>query len=262
MEKIKGISDETIGIIRRKSACSLPDNPTDFGYTPDQIRAAFYKPITDDSNSVIGEVNRIVNEVNKVLETNDEKNNTSFTNKLDKSYNPKTLYAVSSSIEQEQIPYSTSPVADNIPMYSANGCLSVNTPTSGDHATPKSYVDSMVPKIVLSMDKGYVMTVGLTDNEGKPLSSATVDLPLESMIIGASYADKTLTLNLNSENSDTIKIDVSDLISGLVSDTVFNEAISEIKNNMFIKEDKESLIQEILAEVPQAEEEDFGCRDT
>ena len=62
----------------------------------------------------------------------------------------------------------------------------------------------------------YVMTIQLKNSEGTVLSTGTVDLPLETMVVNASYEDGTLTLTL--QNGQTLDIDISDIVSGLVPD--------------------------------------------
>ena len=61
---ISNISADTIDKIRRRSAYSLPDRPSEIGMKPDEIRRAFYEAITEDNESIVYEINRIVNEIN------------------------------------------------------------------------------------------------------------------------------------------------------------------------------------------------------
>lgn len=61
---INNISAETKNAIKSKSVYPMPDNPSEQGYTPSEIRHALYGPIVDDTASVISEINRIVDEVN------------------------------------------------------------------------------------------------------------------------------------------------------------------------------------------------------
>ena len=71
--------------------------------------------------------------------------------------------------------------------------------------------------ITASVDSStYVMTIQLKNSEGTVLSTGTVDLPLETMVVNASYEDGTLTLTL--QNGQTLDIDISDIVSGLVPD--------------------------------------------
>ncbi len=63
----------------------------------------------------------------------------------------------------------------------------------------------------------YVMTISLLNDNGDLLSTKSIDLPLETMVVSGTYSNKTLKLTL--KNGQTINIDISDIISGLVPDT-------------------------------------------
>lgn len=72
--------------------------------------------------------------------------------------------------------------------------------------------------IELSLDTtNYKMTLNLKNAAGTVVSTATIDFPIESMVVNASYASGTLTLTL--QNGKTLDIDISAIISGLVPDT-------------------------------------------
>jgi hypothetical protein len=71
--------------------------------------------------------------------------------------------------------------------------------------------------ILLSIDKDYVMTLQLKNEAGTVVSTSSVDFPIESMIIDASYSSGTLTLTL--QNGNSIDVDISAIISGLVPDS-------------------------------------------
>lgn len=66
----------------------------------------------------------------------------------------------------------------------------------------------------LSVDESYILTIDLLNKAGTVLSSKYVDLPLETMFIDASYADGTITLTL--QNGNTLDVDISDIVVGLV----------------------------------------------
>ena len=66
--KIPKVSAESKDKIKRKSAWSLPNNPTEAGYKAQNIRDAFYKPIVDMSNSVLTEIDRVIDELNEALD--------------------------------------------------------------------------------------------------------------------------------------------------------------------------------------------------
>ncbi len=66
--KINKTSAETKSAIQRKSAQSLPNNPSERGYSAEEIKRRFYQPIIDATNSAIAEVDRIAEETNIALE--------------------------------------------------------------------------------------------------------------------------------------------------------------------------------------------------
>lgn len=64
----------------------------------------------------------------------------------------------------------------------------------------------------------YVLTATLKDQDGSTLGTAqTVDLPLETMVVGGSYDDTTKKVILTLQNGTTIEFSVADLVSGLES---------------------------------------------
>lgn len=71
----------------------------------------------------------------------------------------------------------------------------------------------------------YVMTLEMRNKDGEVISTASVDLPLEEMIISARYDAATKTLILTLKNGQTISIPLADIISGLVVDTPDDEKL-------------------------------------
>lgn len=72
-------------------------------------------------------------------------------------------------------------------------------------------------KIDLSLDNSnYVMTINLLDSSNKILSTGSIDLPLETMVVDADYDDANKTIILTLQNGNTTSFSVADLISGLV----------------------------------------------
>ena len=63
----------------------------------------------------------------------------------------------------------------------------------------------------------YVCTFNLLNANGDVISTSTIDLPLESMVVSGEYnaANKTVILTLKS--GDTVEFSIADLVSGLVS---------------------------------------------
>lgn len=59
---INKISAKTLAAMRRKSAATLPDRPSQRGYTPEDIRKALSSVILDGEYSVVSEINRVAEE--------------------------------------------------------------------------------------------------------------------------------------------------------------------------------------------------------
>lgn len=66
---ISDISPETENSIKRKSAEMLPDNPTAAGMKAADIKAAFFKALTDGDASLLSELKRVIEEANAALST-------------------------------------------------------------------------------------------------------------------------------------------------------------------------------------------------
>lgn len=106
----------------------------------------------------------------------------------------------------------------------------------------KSYIDSNVSNLVnyelkgntgtnlsVSIDNAtYVMTISLKNSSGNVISEGTIDLPLESMVISASYDSETKEIVLTLQSGETTRFSVADLVSGLVSQTDFDNAMNNI----------------------------------
>ena len=70
--------------------------------------------------------------------------------------------------------------------------------------------------IVLSINSStYVVTLQLKNKTGTVVSSGTIDLPLESVVVNGSYDSATKKVILTLQNGNTIDFSVADLVSGL-----------------------------------------------
>ena len=82
-----------------------------------------------------------------------------------------------------------------------------------------SLVDDTGNNIELSIDPiNYIMTLTLKNSKGVTLSEKTIDFPIESMVIGAAYESGDLILTL--QNGQTLNVDISTIVSGLVKDSI------------------------------------------
>jgi hypothetical protein len=61
----------------------------------------------------------------------------------------------------------------------------------------------------------YVMTLNLKNSQGTTISTQTIDLPLESVVVSGSYDSTNKKIILTLQSGSTIEIPVGDLVSGL-----------------------------------------------
>ena len=75
----------------------------------------------------------------------------------------------------------------------------------------------------------YVITLSLKDVDGNVISTDTIDLPLESVVVGGSYDAVNKKIVLILENGNTVDIPVGDLIAGLQTEiTSQNKLASDL----------------------------------
>ena len=102
--------------------------------------------------------------------------------------------------------------------------------------------------ISMSMDRDYILSVQLLDQDGNALGSEqTADLPLESVVVGGSYDSATKSLILTLDNGNTVTIPVGDLVSGLQTEITAQNPLSAdlvvdgTNNKVFTAADKTKL---------------------
>lgn len=86
----------------------------------------------------------------------------------------------------------------------------------------------------------YVMTISLKNKAGTIISSKSIDFPLESMIIHAEYNESTKFITMTLQNGQTLDVNISAIVSGLVPDTR-TIAGFELKNDITSEELKNAL---------------------
>lgn len=64
---INKVSEQDRQKILHKTVYSLPDNPSEQGYTANEIKQAMYRSIVDSADSVLAELDRLVDEINTQL---------------------------------------------------------------------------------------------------------------------------------------------------------------------------------------------------
>ena len=72
-------------------------------------------------------------------------------------------------------------------------------------------------------EAAYILKMSLKKADGSEISSNSIDLPLESMVVGATYDGDEQTLVLELKNGTVSPVPVADIFKGLVTDTNIGE---------------------------------------
>lgn len=99
----------------------------------------------------------------------------------------------------------------------ANKVVNITVPTSAADVSALPDTTKYAAALSLTINSlTYVMTGQLKDQNGDNLGTAqTIDLPLESVVVGGSYNSQTKKVVLTLQNGNTIEFSVADLVSGL-----------------------------------------------
>ena len=103
-------------------------------------------------------------------------------------------------------------------------------------------------KLSISIDSNYIMTITLKDKNNNILSSASVDFPIESAIVNASYNNSTKEITFTLQNGNTLVVPIGDIISGLASQSdleALANRVQTIENDYLTSADKTELQQSI-----------------
>ena len=100
---------------------------------------------------------------------------------------------------------------------SANTTINITVPTTASDVSALPNTTKYAAALSLTINSStYVVTGQLKDQNGDNLGSAqTIDLPLETMVVGGSYDDEHKKIVLTLKNGNTVDIPVADLVSGL-----------------------------------------------
>ena len=198
MGQINEISSTKREEIKRISAFSLPDNPTASGFKPNDIKKTLYEPIVNENTSVIAEINRIVGELNSLL--------ANMVSKED----------VQQVVNGSELPVSAKAVADTVGNLVQSFDTKIENDITAGVDAANHYTDgNVISDISYTMDDDYKIYLKLTSYSGREIECEPIDLPLESVIVDATYRNKQLLLELN--NGNVISVDIQDIISGLAT---------------------------------------------
>lgn len=99
----------------------------------------------------------------------------------------------------------------------SNKVVSITVPTTAADVSALPDTTKYAAALSLTINSStFVMTGQLKDQSGDNLGTAqTIDLPLESVVVGGSYNNQTKKVVLTLQNGNTIEFSVADLVSGL-----------------------------------------------
>lgn len=90
----------------------------------------------------------------------------------------------------------------------------------------------------------YVLTAKLENSSGQVISSSSIDLPLESMVVSGRYDSATKKVILTLQNGSTVEFSVADLIDGLVSTTDLETTLEDyVKNTDYATSSKGGVVK-------------------
>ena len=100
----------------------------------------------------------------------------------------------------------------------------------------------------------YIMTTQLKDGQGGNVGSpATIDLPLESMVVNGEYDENNKSIVLTLKNGGTVEFSVADLVSGLQTEITGQNPLSadliddSSSNQKLVTGEEKSVIEEVVA---------------
>lgn len=98
-----------------------------------------------------------------------------------------------------------------------SGTVNITVPTTAVDISALPDTTKYAAALSLTINSStFVMTGQLKDQNGDNLGTAqTIDLPLESVVVGGAYNSQTKKVVLTLQNGNTIEFSVADLVSGL-----------------------------------------------
>lgn len=108
-------------------------------------------------------------------------------------------------------------------------------------------------KLSVSIDSNYLMTITLKDKNDNILSTASVDFPIESAIVNATYNNSTKEITFTLQNGNTLVVPIGDIISGLASQSdlqVLANRVSTIESD-YLKESDKTELQQSIADLAE-----------
>lgn len=121
----------------------------------------------------------------------------------------------------------TQPNADIAVVVTVTTVVNIPEAGQGDYYTQAESNKLFGASLDMSLDNDtYVISTVLKAKDGTVLSSKEVDLPLESVVVGAEYDSETQSIVLTLQNGNTVSVPVGDLVDGLATQTALDAEIS------------------------------------
>lgn len=126
------------------------------------------------------------------------------------------------------------PRINNVELIGSKSLEELGIQPAGSYSAPENTGN----KLSLSINEDYIMKIQLLNENEEVLSEKTLDLPLESVVVNASYEAGNLILTL--QNGSTVPVSLKDMVTGLVNDD-FTIAGIDLKDNITAEELKTAL---------------------
>lgn len=230
-------TDADIAQLKNKTVYSIPDNPSNKGFSAKQIKDKFAGPILEVAEWVkalseetydLGEnINDIDEKCDDIVDgtlTAKKAEQDQSGNNIKATYGASLSHSLSGNDNSwtfiiKLLNKNGTEIDTETQVFGAASSSAAGLMTSTDK-NKLGTIDTYAKSLAVSMDPStYVITFALKDNNNNTLSTQYIDLPMESTVVNGSYnnTNKSLVLTLNS--GSTIEIPIADIIDGLVSTT-------------------------------------------
>lgn len=192
---------------------------------PDCVREITPQDITswDNKSDFSGDYNDLTNKPTIPTKTSDLENNSGF---ITKNVDDLTNYTKTSSLGAVALSndYNDLNNKPDIPDVSNFVTKDVNDLT---YYTLKTSTGSLIDLEINQTT--YVITLSLKDQDGNVISTDTIDLPLESVVVGGEYDAQNQKIVLTLQNGNKVDIPVGALVAGLQTEiTSQNKLASDL----------------------------------
>lgn len=113
-----------------------------------------------------------------------------------------------------------------------SGIVNIIVPTTAADISALPNTTKYASALSLTINsQTFVITGQLKDQNGDNLGTAqTIDLPLESVVVGGSYDSQTKKVILTLQNGNTVEFSVADLVDGLANQSELDALTDRVTN--------------------------------